>query len=516
MVRVYNQYIKGKPAVIMSIVPKGQTTLIARADTWQRYERTIPERDPNEAPPALRTPTDEFDRSQRPGPGAAPTITLPTIWRDKLSNGVEVLGAINDETPTTAVRLMIDVGQDAESLDKLGLASLSASMLSEATMNSTNEELSNQLAKLGSNVWVSSGDRQTTMTVRSLTENLDQTLAIAAERLLEPKLDPGDFARVKGQTIQGIEVSKTQPSTTASAIFRQFMYGADNAFAHPDAGTAQTVPGLTLDDVKAFMDTQYAAGRVSVVAVSDLPKDEMMSKLEAKFGALWDREAPADPALHPAPALNGGTLYLVNKPGAAQSEIRVGMRAMPRDFTSDFYRATLMNYALGGAFNSRINLNLREDKGYTYGARGGFRGDKEVGRYTVSAGVRTDATAASIVEMVKELEQYRAEGPTADEVAFTKASIGQRDAREYETPQQKLSFLANILEYDLPDDFVDTQQEILADVTEGELDKLAADLLKSPSDMIMVVVGDKATILPSLKELGYPIVELDTDGNPTK
>jgi len=513
VVRVYEQYIKGKPAVVMSIVPKGQLDLIAHADTYEHPERTIPAKKQLGAL-ELREPTDAFDRSQRPPTGGAVTLTMPTTWRADLASGVPVLGAVNDETPTTAIRVRLKVGQRNESLDQLGVAALAAAMLGEATVDSTNEELSNRLDKLGSSVYASSGDRYTTMTIKTLSKNLDDTLAIAAERLLKPKMDPADFERVKDQTLQGLEVAKTRPSTTASAVFKRLVYGDDNAFAYPDDGITDTVAELTLDDVKAFVDTNYSVSLVDVLVVSDVPQEQVVAGLETHLGSLWEASDVAEPTLADLPELKGGTLYLIDKPGAAQSEIRIGRSGMPRDFTGDFYRATLMNYALGGAFNSRINLNLREDKGYTYGARGTFRGDQAVGRYAAGAGVRTDATAPSIVEFRKEIEAYKAEGPTADEVAFTKASIGQRDAREYETPSQKLGFLSDILTYDLPTDFVDQQRAILEGMTEEAMDALAAEHLSTIDEMILVVVGDKETILPTLEELGYPIVELDSDGNP--
>jgi len=512
VLRVYDEYIKGQPAVVMSIVPKGQTDLIAHEDTWERYERDIPEGS-DDSELQLRVPEDDFDRSVMPPASGNPTLTMPEIWRGELQGGVPVLGAVNDETPTTAVRLRLRVGQVDESLDQLGVAALAAAMLDEATTESTSEELSNRLDKLGSSVWTSSGDRYTTMTVKTLSDNLDETLAIAAEKLLKPKLDPADFERVKAQTLQGLEVAKTQPSTTASAVFKKLMYGEDNAFAYPDAGITETVSQLTLDDVKAFIDAHYTIERMDVVVVSDVASDEVMAQLEAKLAGLWSKEVPTA-ELAPLPELQGGTLYLVDKPGAAQSEIRIGKQSIPRDFTGEFYRATLMNYALGGAFNSRINLNLREDKGYTYGARATFRGDQQVGRYTAGAGVRTDVTAESIVEFHDEISAYKEEGPTAEEVAFTKASIGQRDAREYETPSQKLGFLSDILTYDLPEDFVEQRRQILEAITEEELDALAAEHLALPEDMVLVVVGDAETIREPLEELGFPIVDLDADGNP--
>jgi zinc protease len=508
--RVYKQYLVDKPAVIMSIVPKGKTEIIAHEDTWERYEREIPESAPaNEL--ALRRAEDTFDRSVKPPSGDNPTIKPPTTWNSELENGIKVLGALNDETPTTAMWIRLDVGQHQESLDKLGLANLTAQMLGEATAKSTNEELSNRLDKLGSNISITSGESTTAITIQSLTKNLDETIAIAAERLLEPKFDSEDFERLKANTLQEIEVARTEPEVTADAAFKKLLYGEKNAFSHPNMGSTKSVESLTLDDVKAFYKQHYNASVTHVVAVSSLDQAAFTEKLAPLKAMATGEKTEAE--LLPMPELAGGTLYLIDKPDAAQSQFRMGTRALPFDATGEYYKSKLMNYPLGGAFNSRININLREDKGYTYGARATFSGDQHVGWYRAAAGVRSDATAASIVEFVKEIDAFQTEGIKAEELAFTKNSIGQRDARSYETPRQKLRFLGNLLTYDLPADFVDEQASILASIEKAELDALAAKHLLT-GEMIMVVVGDSAKIRPLLEELGYPIIELDTDGQP--
>ena len=511
VLRVYDEYIKGKPAVIMSIVPKGQIDGIAGPDTWERYERTIPE-SPSADGLALRIAEDDFDRSIQPSASDVDlSLTVPELWRAELDNGIDILGAVNNETPTTAIQIQLAVGQKSEPLEKLGLASLTASMLGEATQNASNEELSNRLAKLGSVINIGSGDDTTTITVRSLTSKLDETLDLVTERLFTPAFNEDDFARLQGQTLQGIANSKTQPAVTATAVYNQLLFGRDNAMAYPNNGTEATVAAITLDDVKAFYKANYSASVASIIAVSDLPSAELTEKLSVL--ANWEATEVEVPDFNPFPELQTGTLYLVDKEGAAQSEIRIGRRALPFDATGEFYRAGLMNFVLGGAFNSRINLNLREDKGYSYGARSFFRGEDGYGAYTAQAGVRTDSTAASITEFLNEITLYNDSGITADELDFTKSAIGQSDARRYETPFQKLRFLDNIQTYNLPDGFIDEQKDILNGFTIDNVNELATKYL-NPEEMIMVVVGDKATILPNLTGLGFDIVELDADGNP--
>lgn len=510
VMRVYRQYIKDKPAVVMSIVPPGQTAMIAREDNWTRYERKLPDYEAiSESELNFRRASDDFDRSVIPPAGENPSIILPETWRAELDNGIEILGALNSETPTAAIQLRLEAGQRNEPLDKLGLAALTAAMLNESTTERSNEELSNELQKLGGSVRFAASNNATLLTIRSLSENLDATLSIAAERLLQPAFSEEDFTRAKAQTLQSIRQSKTQPATTAEVVYQLLLFGKDNSFSYLNIGTEETISALTLDDVKAFYKDYYSPKIASVVVVSDQPQKAIIDRLGVF--AEWQGDAVEAVELNEFPDIGKGKIYLVDKPGAAQSEIRIGKRAMKYDATGEYYRSYLMNFTLGGMFNSRINLNLREDKGYSYGAFSGFNGNRYYGMFTAQAAVRTDATADSLVQFENEIRSYAESGLTEPELTFMRKAIGQRDARNYETPGQKLGFLSRILVHDLDETFVDAQNDILETISEDELDKLASKHLNF-EDMIIVVVGDKATILPGLEELGYEIVELDAEG----
>jgi zinc protease len=295
----------------------------------------------------------------------------------------------------------------------------------------------------------------------------------------------------------------------ADVAYQMVLFGSDNSFSYLNIGTEESVAGLTLEDVRHFYATNYSPQISNIIAVSDIPQADLMEKLSVFED--WQGVVAPTPALKEFPEIDGTKIYLVDKPGAAQSEIRIGQRSMTYDATGEYFRSSLMNFALGGTFNSRINLNLREDKGYTYGARSGFGGNKEYGSFTARAGVRADATADSIIEFENEMRSYAESGISEPELSFTRKSIGQSDARKYETPGQKLGFLAQILVYDLDESFVDEQNEILAAIGKDELDALARKHLLV-DDMVIVVVGDKSTILESLEGLGYEIVELDENG----
>ena len=514
VMRVYDQYIKDQKAVIMSIVPKGAGSMIAKEDTWARYERTIPDFNDTEDDFSWTRPEDPegLDRSVMPPAGDnIPQIKAPDTYTFETGNGIEVLAARNTEVPTTTISLRIKAGQSHESLDKLGLASMTAGLLNEATTERTVEELSNELDKLGSSVSFGAGDTFSTMRIRTLTRNLDATMAIAMEKLLKPKFDQEDFDRDQANALQGIKANKKEASATASTLFNKMMYGTDNPTAYPGSGTEESVANISLDDVKAFYADHYSPQIASIVAVSDL-NEAAMKKALAPLADWEGGDVPAA-TMKPFPELEAGTLYFVDKPDAAQSEIRIGKRALPYDATGDYYKSTVMNYPLGGAFNSRINLNLREDKGYTYGARSFFSGNESGGWYRAGAGVRADATAASITEFVNEIEGYFADGATEEEVAFTQSSLGQSDARAYETPRQKLGFLSRMATYGLKADHVDEQADILANMTKSDFDALAKSNLNL-DEMIMIVVGDKAKVYDEVAALGFNMVEIDADGNP--
>lgn len=514
VLRVYEQYIKDNSAVIMSIVPEGQSEMIAQEDTWERYERTIPDTSGESDDFEWSLPVDPegFDRSVVPPSGENPTIKAPDTYEFAVGD-MSVLGAQNTEVPTTTLQLRIKAAQNYDPLEKVGLASLTAGLMNEATTERSAEEISNELDKLGSSVSFSAGDTYTTMTVRTLTENLDATMAIALERLLKPKFSEEDFARDKDNAIQGIRANKKEASVTASNLFNKMMYGADNPTAYASSGTEETVEAITLEDVKGFYASHYSPKIASVVAVSDLGQAGLQAALEPL--TAWTGEDVSSVEMNAFPELDGGTLYFVDKPDAAQSEIRIGKRALPYDATGEYYRAGIMNYPLGGAFNSRINLNLREDKGYTYGARSFFNGDEKAGWYRAGAAVRADATAASIVEFVNEISEYHDAGITEEELTFTKSAIGQSDARAYETPRQKLGFLSRMATYDLEPSFVDEQSDILQGMTKAEIDALADQHLNL-DEMIMVVVGDKAKLNDEIVELGYDVIEVDANGNPVE
>ena len=506
VMRVFKKYIKDKKSVVLSVVPNGKLDTIARADNFKVPERTFGEQSATTADSLqVRKVTNEpFDRSKRPGSGQSAAVSVPDFWKKDMSNGIEVLGSVSSETPTTSILINVPAGHYYTSTDKAGLAELTASMLDEATKKYSVEQMSQELSKLGSDVSISAGNNYININVNTLTKNLDATMALVEQKMFEPAFNEEDFNRLRKQMIEGIKNSMTDASYLANAAYNKLMFG-DNIAGKPRNGTLESLESITLDDVKAYYATHFKPHNTQMIVVSDLDQQKLSDTLKGLDS--WAGKGPELKLDLPMPLKQELTIYLVNKDKAAQSAIRIGKRGMKRDISGEFYQAGLMNYALGGNFNSRINLNLREDKGYTYGARTRFWGDKLAGGFTASASVRADATDKSIIEFVNEIKSYHSKGTTADELAFMRSSINERDALAYETPQEKLRFLAQILEYDLTPAFVDDRSKIRNDITAEQINELAKRHLNI-EDMTMVVVGDAATLKPKLAELGYPVKEL--------
>ncbi len=513
IVRVFNTYIKNKPMIIQSIVPGNAPTSQAKPDNY-----TIPARltrqQTAETAPVLRDVKSAIDRSKKPVPAASPLVTMPVYWEDKLPNGAKVIGTRDAEVPLVTLRLVFAGGRLAEKPVQFGLAQLATQMMDEGTDKHSAEEFEKELQKLGSTISIGTGADATTITAQMLADKVEPTLALLEERLLHSAFTQADLDRLRKQTIESIQAGQKEPSSIAANVWPRLLYGKGHALGAPALGEIPKLKKFKLDDIKAFVPANLTASNLEVIVVGAVEKDAILARL----GFL--QQLPASGAAirkQPAtPKYTGNTLYLIDKPGAAQSEIRIGyLTDLTYDPTGLYYERYLMNYVLGGAFNSRINLNLREDKGYTYGASSSFTGTKLPGPFTASASVRTDVTADSVVQFVNEITGYRDKGITAEELAFTRNSVGQSEALRYETPAQKAGLLQQIATYDLKNDFVKKQQVMITALTQQRVNELARTHLPF-GNMQLLVVGDKTVINDSLVKLGYRIVELDTEGNPLK
>jgi zinc protease len=516
VMRVYNKYIKHRHCVVMSVLTKGQEKMITGDDNY------VINKDNYVAPQygydGLKyvKAKDNFDRSVIPPSGPNPVVKVPAFWKKDLDGGIKVIGTQNDELSIVNMSIKIPGGHllQANDLSKAGLASFVATMLNQDTKKRTAEEFSKELQKLGSTISVFSGTDGISFQVFSLKKNLDATLALLEERMLSPRFTEDAFNRLKRQRLESFKQLKSQPASIASNVYNVLTYGPNNILGISQNGTEETVKNITLQDIQGYYDNNMTSDNTSVVIVGDVKQDEILPKLS--FLSKLPNKKITLPAVPPAVVPDKARIYIVDVKNAAQSEFRVGYATnLKYDATGDYYRANLMNFNLGGGFNSRLNINLREDKGWTYGASSFFSGDKYSGGYLFSSGIKASATDSALSEVIREMKEFVTNGVKPDELTFEKNALGQVDALRYETGFQKAGFIGRILDYNLPADFVDKQNEILKNISKADIDAIAKKWI-DPARMNMLIVGDKARILPGLQKLGYEIVELDMDGKPVE
>lgn len=512
VLRVYDQYLKGKPAVVLSIVTKEQPENIAGAENYKINSANYKAPDYGYKGLNYNKASDPFDRNQMPVSGVNPVVKVPEFWKKNLDNGVKAIGARTTELPIVTLTLTIPGGHllQARDTSKIGLAKMFAAMMNEDTQNYSAEQMQAELQKLGSSMSVYSGFDGITLRLQSLTRNLDKSLKLFEEQLLRPKFTEEAFSRIQKQSVEGFKQRKSQPASIADDVFPLINYGT-TIFGSSQNGTEYTVKNLSLKNVEDYYNNYMTSRNAKLVVVGDVTENDILGKL-GFLNKLPNKEVklPPTPAF---PKADKTKVYVIDIPKAAQTEFRVGaIKDLKYDATGEYYRATLANYPLGGNFNSRVNLNLRENKGWTYGARSGFSADKYTGYFAFSSGIRADVTDKALTEVMNEMTNYTAKGITQEEIAFMQSSLGQRDALMYETGIQKAGFLDRILEYNLPNNFVDEQNKILASISKADIDKSVKKWM-NPETINILLVGDKNKIMPGLSKLGYDIIELDVNGN---
>ena len=514
VMRVYNQYIKGKAAVIVSVLPKNSPLKPIAPDNYMVDQKNYKAPGYGYTNLTYHKANDNFDRNVIPPTGPNPVIKVPLFWTAKTANGISMIGTYNNEIPSVALSINIKGGGllAAKDPSKAGLPNIAAQMLNDETQSFTAEQMNSALEKIGSTIDVSATGNATVFSVLSITKNLDETLALLKERLLHPKFTQEALDRIKTQDLQNIQIAKTQPANIASDVFTKLLYGKDNIRTFGLAGNEKTIPNITLADVNAYYADNFSPEITSVVVAGDINEADIKSKLS--FLNDWsDKPVTILEPNADRGTVEQNTVYVINIPNAAQSQIRMGyLTGLNYDPTGTYYRLGIVNYILGGGFDSRLNMDLREEKGWTYGVSSGFASGHYGGYFIASAGVRSASTDSAVMELVKDIHLYNDKGINDEELEFTKNSIGLSDARKYETNAQKAGFLAHIQEYDLKPDFVTEENAILSGITKEQIDELAKKYL-NPDVMSILIVGDKDKLAPGLQQLGYKVVELDTDGN---
>ncbi|MFM9027229.1 MAG: M16 family metallopeptidase [Bacteroidota bacterium] len=508
--RVYNKYIKGKNAAIVNVYPKNPDSKDS-VKSVNPYANMKPTDAAEFANLKYVKAKDNFDRSKRPQAATPKSPTVPTYFSKKFNNGLSVIGTRSQQAPKVVMLLTIDGGNLVNSEDpkKVGLSELTSAMMNEGTKNYTTEQISAELDKLGSDISFDGGKMSTTVTVRCLTKNLDATLKILEEKLMRPRFDAEDFKRIKKQYVESLVSERKQAESTANKLFYQVMYGENIMGAYV---SDKNVKKFTLEEVKAYYENYYSPSVSKLVIVGDVDEKDILPKLA--FLEQWKGKEVKLPEINVSAVAGQPTqIYLSHKENAPQSVVMIGHAGMKYDATGDYFRANAMNFSFGGAFNSRLNLNLREAKGYTYGIRSGFSGNKYTGEFMISSSVKRSATDTSIAEIMKEWKSFREKGMSEEEMNFTKNSILNGEALRYESPFQKATFLSRIIQYNLPSDYTNQQQKILKEMTLSEMNGLAQKDFH-PESAIILVVGNKYVLKDRLEKLGYgKVKEISLDGS---
>lgn len=518
VVRVYNKYIKGQNALTVSVLTKGEENNKAESDNYEaKKDPAYKAPDYGYAGLKYNKAKDNFDRSKIPANGPSPVVNAPNFWKEDLPGNMKLVGAKSDEIPVVSILMHFDGGRvlEMKTPDKAGITSMFADMMDEDTRNYTAEAFSVELDKLGSSISVNADFDGINVNVRSLSKNLDKTIALLEERLLNPKFTEEAFANIKKRSIEGIKTAMVRPNYIAGVVYDKILYGNNNVLGWPAYGTEKTLNNIQLSDVQAYYDSYFSRNGAEIIVVGDIEKDAVINKLA--FISKMNDKPVVLPQLPEATTVEKSKIYFVDVPKAAQTEFRIGaVTNMKYDAFDAYFKSTIMNFPFGGAFNCRLNLDLREDRGWTYGARANYSGDKYTGTYTFSAGIKAAATDSAVQDIVKLWKEFKAGGVTDEELKFTKNSMVQSDARKYESLIQKAMFLSRMIDYNLPPDYTKTQNDILTNITVQELSKYTRATLPSIDKVNMVLVGDKAKVWEGINKLGLEVVELDRDGNPIK
>ncbi|WP_298544113.1 pitrilysin family protein [uncultured Aquimarina sp.] len=505
VMRVYNQYIKGKHYVATSFVPIGQTDLILKDSALAEVaEEKIVEGaeenfDASIAATYEKTPS-SFDRSIEPPYGTTPKVMIPAVWEDNLTSGLKVYGIENDEVPLVQFRMDIKGGLLLEKIDKVGVSNLLAQLMTKGTQNKTTEELENAIESLGAILDIYSTDENIIVSGSTLSKNYNKTIALIKEILLEPRWDEKEFELIKQSAISQIQQQKASPRSIAGNEYAKLIYGDDHILSHNNLGTEDSVKEITIADLKQYYNENISPSVTKLHIAGDISKGQVTSSL-VDLNKNWSPKDVKFPELQNPKAPERSKVYFYDVPDAKQSMLRFGYPAIAAT-DDDFYPVRIMNYRLGGGgFASQLTQQLREGKGYTYGIGSFFSGSTIPGAFTISSGVRSNVTYESS-NLIKEILENYSKDYNENDLEVTKSALVKSNARAFETLGAKLNMLTNISTLQYSNDYVTKREEIVNGMTVEEVKKLANQYL-DPNKMIYLVVGDAKTQLKKLEELGF-------------
>jgi zinc protease len=451
------------------------------------------------------------DYAKLPDGGESPHLAYPEIDRRTLASGLRLSVLEHHELPLVRVNLVFHTGSASDPADLEGLASLTGDMLLEGTTRRDKFAFASELEALGTDIGVWSAADYTTLWMTTLRKNLDASMSLVAEALLHPAFPGAELADQKERRINDIRREKDDPGTISTKVTARLLYGEGHPYARTGGGTEEAMQAVDLAAVKEHAATHFTPGNATLVAVGDVTADEL-EKTITRYLGKWSGAAPVRPEIPPVPKRSGRVVYLVDKPGDSQSTVSIAHPGLARS-DPNWEKVFVVNRVLGGYFSSRLNLNLREDKGYTYGARCSTSERKGGGVFAMSGRVQTEVTAPALVEFLKELEGADGKRPIQKkELDAAKGSILLGYAREFETIGELANAVATQVAYDLPPDQFARYSREVESVDLAGANAAAASYL-DPQNLAIIVVGDVAKIEDSIRKLNLGQVRYaDTDG----
>ncbi|MEQ9167383.1 MAG: pitrilysin family protein [Fulvivirga sp.] len=513
---VYQKYIKGKPFVMTSFVPKEQLELAV--DGSEKATVKIEEVVPNEEPKEIADATTEIektesviDRATEPALGEAPLITPPVIYEASLSNGLKIYGIQSDELPLVNFSLRIKGGQLLDNPELPGVANLMTDIMQEGTANKTPEELEDAIGQIGANISMYTSSESITISTNCLARYFDETVALVEEMLLEPRWDEEEFDRIKKNQINSIKQRTANPNIIASQVSDKMIYGDDHILSKPISGTLESVEKITIEDLKNYYQKNYSPN-VSAFHIAGSVSEESVTSALKNIEAKWAAKEVDFPVYTIKEPSAEDNIYFANFNNAKQSVIRVQRLTVPRN-DPDYFPLTVANYGLGGNSGGELFQVLREEKGYTYGAYSYVEASTLAAPFTASSSVKSNVTPESIQAFKDVMEGYKANYDSA-QLEKARTALIRQEARAYETLGQKLSILQNISSYDLPKDYIRQNQEELKKYTVEDM-KAIMDKYLQVDKMSYIIVGDAKTQLEGVEALNIaPVTKVDENGNP--
>jgi predicted Zn-dependent peptidase len=454
-----------------------------------------------------------LDRTKVPPPGPTPVLRVPTWTKTELANGATLIVSERHTLPLVSFTITFVGGSNQfEAAGKRGLAALTVSMMTEGTTTKTGDQISDALQLLGTNINAGVGGEDGFVSFVSTAKNFEPTLALLSDMMLNSTFPAEALERLRGRTLVNLTQAKDQPVIIGSQVFAKILYG--DAHPYGQRTTETSVKGITRDDVVAFQKSYFQPGRAIITVVGDITSLKAKAAVEkglaawAKAGEKPSFDYPKLPELQPA------KIYLVDKPGAAQSVFNIGLPGPPRN-TPDYFALQVLNTILGGQFQSRLNANIREQKGYSYGVNSGFSYGKGPGAFRAGGSIFTAKTDAALIEFMKELKGIVGEKPITDEELKTaKDSLIQGLPQRFASVSAISGAITSLVVLGLPDDYYQTYAKNVSAVTKEDLLRVAKQYIDL-NHLAIVIVGDRSQVESSLKATGIaPITFIDLDGNP--